>query len=838
MTTTSAHSPSSDQGPASPPAALGDTEVGAIRRRGFRPGTSPKPPSPRHKANPILSVVGSVLSLVAASSLVRLYSGPQWLFSTGAMVLLTHLWCWIARRIRMHPIVQAVLCFPFTIWLALLLTMRDTLALGLFPGGGTIGEVHRHLLLAAESFQRVNAPTPPEPGFLLVTGVLVGLMAFLMDWVSLRMQSALEAIAPGAVIVVFCAGIGARGPVWPTIAYVGAAATFLGLHRALVGDGRIWFGGHQHRAITATALAAGTMAVAVTTAAAFFPFQPRPSDAYISWGAPGEGLGGTRNVTSPIADLRGRLVDQSEVQVLEVQANRPLYWRLTSLDTFNGQVWSANERYQTVRGPLTGGWPGTQVEQHIRVDNLSSLWLPSAYRATSFVNGPRTVRVSFNPDTGSLTSSRPSADGLEYTVMSTVPNLPPDRLRTVGNPAGTAGLEPEAATRYLSLPNLPSAGRGRSTAGLARQVTAGQETRYDKALALQNYFRTNYTYDLNARLRTHDSSAINQFLFPADPADRRGYCEQFAAAFAVMARSVGLPTRVAIGFTPGEQREDGRYIVRNKNAHSWPEVYFPDVGWLAFEPTPSYANPSASQWTGLSYDSSTGQQATLSTTTTTAPGSTTTGASDTATSAPPTANENPQEDPNTTGSVEAPDWMVWAKALGGKVARVGLTLLLLIGLVPMSAWILFTVRIHKMRHRTARVEDADRTQACAAEVHTAWHHAVDTLGDHGAPYQPHQTIDEYLNQLWSASGMGSVLGVGDSSAAGLALRRLGNEVVEAAYQQDVKVSPEQAWKDANMVRGAVRSSLTGVTWLLTTLRWYDLRREFRYLVAAIPVRHP
>jgi transglutaminase-like putative cysteine protease len=87
---------------------------------------------------------------------------------------------------------------------------------------------------------------------------------------------------------------------------------------------------------------------------------------------------------------------------------------------------------------------------------------------------------------------------------------------------------------------------------------------------------------------------------------RRGYCEQFAGTYAAFARVLGLPSRVAIGFTPGERRDDGRYYVQGKHAHAWPEIYFEGVGWVPFEPTPGRGVAGAEQYTGVAADQADG----------------------------------------------------------------------------------------------------------------------------------------------------------------------------------------------------------------------------------------
>src|SRR5690606_14327556 len=94
----------------------------------------------------------------------------------------------------------------------------------------------------------------------------------------------------------------------------------------------------------------------------------------------------------------------------------------------------------------------------------------------------------------------------------------------------------------------------------------------------------------------HSTDALVDFLD-----SRRGYCEQFAGTFAAMARTLGIPARVAVGFTPGDPDPAvaDTFVVRGRHAHAWPEVWFPQVGWVPFEPTPGRGMPGATDYTGL-----------------------------------------------------------------------------------------------------------------------------------------------------------------------------------------------------------------------------------------------
>jgi transglutaminase-like putative cysteine protease len=216
-----------------------------------------------------------------------------------------------------------------------------------------------------------------------------------------------------------------------------------------------------------------------------------------------------------------------------------------------------------------------------QIADLDGVWLPTAFSPVQVDS--LAGEIAFDAETSSLVSRSDTLDGLVYTVESQLPRYDLTRLRAADT-APTGAI----AERYLALPDdFPA-----DLAKLARQVTAGAPTRYDQAIALQNWFLA-FTYDLSFS-SGNSQSAMQEFV-----AERRGYCEQFAGTFAVFARVVGLPSRVAVGFTPGTLADDGRYHVQGKHAHAWPEIYFEGVGWVPFEPTPGRGNPLAEQYTGV-----------------------------------------------------------------------------------------------------------------------------------------------------------------------------------------------------------------------------------------------
>ncbi len=132
--------------------------------------------------------------------------------------------------------------------------------------------------------------------------------------------------------------------------------------------------------------------------------------------------------------------------------------------------------------------------------------------------------------------------------------------------------------------NCPPTFPWRSTSA-PTSSTSAYTTEYDKAAAIQAFLRGPlFHYDLNGA--PTGPGALSEFLFVS----HTGYCEQFAGAMAVLARAAGIPARVAVGFTPGTLQPDGSWLITNHDAHSWPELWFPQAGWVRFEPTPRDAS--------------------------------------------------------------------------------------------------------------------------------------------------------------------------------------------------------------------------------------------------------
>ncbi len=293
----------------------------------------------------------------------------------------------------------------------------------------------------------------------------------------------------------------------------------------------------------------------------------------------------TTRVISPLVDIRSRLTNTSTVELFRVLADQPAYWRVTTLGDFDGQTFGLPTRRLERVTDLEPEPEARVIRQQVQIVGLLGQLIPAAanpYQAAGQTADGTDLPLRLDRDTNSLLAPEELASGDLFTIVSATTVLDAERLRA-------AGVGTDVDPVYLGVPDdLPEV-----VSRLAGEVTAGTATTYDQAMALQSWFQTQFRYSLEMQ-PGHSGAAIEAFLDI-----RVGYCEQFSATFAAMARTLGIPSRVAVGYTPGELTSDNWYSVRGKNAHAWPELFFRDVGWVAFEPTPGRGAPGNESYTGL-----------------------------------------------------------------------------------------------------------------------------------------------------------------------------------------------------------------------------------------------
>ena len=265
--------------------------------------------------------------------------------------------------------------------------------------------------------------------------------------------------------------------------------------------------------------------------------------------------------------------------LMNVRSDERNYWKVETLDSFDGERW---ERSGAGRGnnpllpsPYELVW---ETDLEVTIRDLDTSLLPVAGTALR-IRGADPVIVP--SEDGTLEALGESLDeGETYQVEAYVPEPTPGQMR-----AGSTDV-PFALASYTEVGPLPEAYQ--PVERLARRLAEGQPTRYDIVRSVQRHLREGYTYGERPPRREFPLPA---FLFR----DRIGYCQHFSGAMALMLRMLGIPARVAAGFTPGSYNADTKeYRVRDLDAHSWVEVWWSDIGWVPFDPTPSIA-PADSQ---------------------------------------------------------------------------------------------------------------------------------------------------------------------------------------------------------------------------------------------------
>ena len=744
------------------------------------PSPSSRPPaaptSPPAATGVASEVALTVLTLAAALSFGRLFSDGSFLLPVAVAAIAAHAIAATCRRLAL-PAPAAVLItiasvFVLTAWLVL----PETTVAGI-PWSGTWTAMREQASQALAQFREVVAPAPVTDGFLVATVIGTMVAAYLSDWAAFRIGATFESAVPSFTLFIFSSYLGTDHHQSVALLAFGAALIlYVALHHARTQAATsTWFASTTQGATTSALRGAGAIGGVALVAALFIgPNLPGADEkAVISREGRTPGSG-SRTTVSPLVDIRGRLVDNSDIEVFSVRADNRSYWRLTSLDTFNGDIWSSNESYRPARRGLPGVQPDLDSDvfstQEFTVSSLASIWLPAAYEPQRITG---VDAVSYSADSGSLISRFDTSDGLQYTVQSRMPRPSAAELA-----AAPDAFSP--APEYLALPDI--SGRVRQEA----IRVAGRESPYQQAINLQRYFRGgSFRYDLRVT-QGHGGDALERFLFE----NKRGYCEQFAGAYAVMARAVGLPARVAVGFTPGELGDDGRYHVRALNAHAWPEVYIEGAGWIAFEPTPGRGMPGAEEYTGISEAQANVENPTTATTAS-------------PTTAAPQQNETAGQSTTTTAVVDAS-----GDAGGdgnGFVARVRLPVA-----VVVAAAALYAVAVPMLKQRRRQRRRAAATTPSEA-VLAAWADAGDSLAVAGLPRRPAETPAEYASRVARAGRL--------PERPVTEFRTLASDVAAAEFAAE-GASPdgtERAAKTAENIRIALRARATAwdrIRWAL------------------------
>ena len=543
------------------------------------------------------TIAAAVATILASVSLYPIFMGIQWFWAGVGAVLIVAL-AGTLTRLRRLPV---VVCLAAGL-AALVLYLNVGFEAGRSRFGLVPTPTSLRLLwdLAGQGFNESAKYAPPVPelsGMVLLAAAGIGLTALLTDVIAVRLENAALAGLPLLLLFTepFTLSV-SRSGLGTTIAFCLGTAGYLAMLSS-EGKDRIreWERPNpgpdeipDTKALATTGRRVGIASVAVALCLPLF--IPGLHTTRLFGGQPGIGGipgagGGSAGFPDPNTQLSQELHESKPTTVLTYASSdaNPQYFQIFVLDNLTSSGWhlfsqpeqvvSASPHMPPIPGLTNTASATTEtadvtISQGVGQDELGALPVP--YPAT-VITAPGSLQAEKN--SLMVFDSGVQLSGLQYTVTSLDQDLSPQDVNQAASP-------PSAITdHYLEVPSSYDALRPLADL-IASQAKA--KTPFQKAVALQQWFTSgNFTYTLTAPSIT-DARGLANFLTNS----KKGYCQQFSFAMAVLARLLGIPSRVAYGFTAGTPTADGTWVVTTHDAHAWPELYFQDYGWLRFEPTP------------------------------------------------------------------------------------------------------------------------------------------------------------------------------------------------------------------------------------------------------------
>ncbi|MEO6886608.1 MAG: DUF3488 and transglutaminase-like domain-containing protein [Jatrophihabitantaceae bacterium] len=529
------------------------------------------------------TLIAYTASALGVVPLVTMFSDRGWLLDVWlamAVVLMPAL----LLRIRHAP-------GALQIWAGLVLlipwvTVRyfpDHAVLGFLPGPGAWRDVRALFTDLHRTTSTQVAPVHSSVATNLALCVMLGLLVALVDLVAVVGRRSAVAAVPLLIVYTVAGAVARHAVPWPL--FVIAAAGFLMLLAIDAQDDVANWGHRVRRAQTSrtrTRLAVSGQRIAVWSivlAVALSIMLPnRGTNVFAQLLRHVGGSGGGSGTIDPFAALKGDLVRKSPVNLATVTvptglAAQPFYLRESVLSVFEGDGW--------VPGDVGATEPLDRLStgQLLAVDALG---FNATIKVTGLTGAPPVFAVSTGVrglGPGTRWSPRDQVllgttlhSGQQYSISAEQVQPTVGQLQH----ASTSDNGPGGA--WLQLPAVPH-----QVTTLVEQLTAHAQTSYDKARAISNFFAdpaNGFGYSLQTRAGDSGSDLVD-FL-----TNRVGYCQQYAAALAVMLRVAGVPARVVLGYTHAKPDAHGNFVVTSNDAHAWDEAYFGGIGWVPFDPTP------------------------------------------------------------------------------------------------------------------------------------------------------------------------------------------------------------------------------------------------------------
>lgn len=543
-----------------------------------------------------LSVLFWLGVVSAASGIGRLLTGLEWLGQLALAAGIVLAVPAVVRVLRAPSVLPPVLAGVTAASVVTAMFVPDRALLFVIPTPNALADGQALAARGFSSIAQQGLPAVADDGivFLLVAGVVV--LAWAIDLLAFSVR------LPAAAGIFLAALLAVPAVIDPAdVSWQSLVLTSLIYAAILAVSARPKDPAAQRPTLASAAPSVAVVGVVVLAAGALSGAATGYARISSSPSTSGALFNGSIN---PIVALGADLRRPDPVTVLRytTESDSPVYLRVLTISEFEGENWAPSETEETapISAPiapegLTESVPRVMEEVEVSVETLRSRWLPVPYPVSSLdgVGGGWLQDVQ----DGSIRGDGMTRAGDEYEV--TTLRLAPDPQQLVNAPV------PTGFDRYLALPDdVPEI-----VGTTASEVTAEDANAYDRARSLQAYFRSSeFTYSEDTPAEEgYDGDGVG--VLEAFLTVREGYCVTFASAMAVMARQLGIPARLAIGYQPGSAEpsadsEVTTYRVMSSDLHSWPELYFEGVGWLPFEPTPgrgapaSYTLPSATSSSG------------------------------------------------------------------------------------------------------------------------------------------------------------------------------------------------------------------------------------------------
>ncbi|MGN6299984.1 MAG: transglutaminaseTgpA domain-containing protein, partial [Angustibacter sp.] len=525
-----------------------------------------------------LAALATVLTMW---SLAPTVDGNDWQTPAVLMVLLVLLTGLGARALRLPRVLVPVAQLLVGL-VALTATFAgDTAVWAVLPGPSALDRLGQMVVDGFDTINRYSAPVPTSEGISLILAIGVLVVAVAVDAAVVGWRSPAAAGLPLLALYAVPAAVVVDGLQWRYFVTAAVGWLLLLAHDA---SGRVLRWGRllprwgssasasrqtlttDTAAMAATGRRLGAAAIVLAVVLpALVPGLPEGLLTRARSGAGGSGIGGL-TVINPVLTLRDNLTPRQDIEILRYNTSQadvqPL--RIVTADSFDGDTWKPGTRDVSRRNRASRGLPPppglspdvsqSQYSMRIEVsDALNQDFLPLPYPT-------RQVDIKgawlYDAATLNVIGDGESVRGRSYDLTYLAVRPTADQLRNA--PAVPDG----SMQRYTALPrDLPAI-----VARTARTVTRGMTNQYDQAMALQQWFRSDgkFTYSTDAPADS-GGDAVADFL-----ADRKGFCVQFSSAMAVMARSLGIPARIAVGFLPGTPVQDDWWSVKLTDAHAWP----------------------------------------------------------------------------------------------------------------------------------------------------------------------------------------------------------------------------------------------------------------------------